>query len=143
MRLFGEKGLKWWQIVENCNDSTHFVYQLPQMNSCENSLTLNLFNEKKFPSMLKGFAVKGVIGMYITIIVVFSRLIRHSLINFSTVNVIVEEIPNVDKILNLIQDIYLVREAGEFSLEEDLVAKLFFLYRSPETLIRYTKPHEN
>lgn len=80
--------------------------------------------------------------MYITIIVVFSRLIRHAIINFSTVNVIVEELPNVDKILNLLHNIYIVREAGEFSLEEDLVAKLYFLYRSPETLIRFTKPHD-
>ena len=80
--------------------------------------------------------------MYITIIVVFSRLIRHAIINFSTVNMIVEELPNVDNILKLLKNIYIVREAGEFSLEEDLVAKLYFLYRSPETLIRFTKPHD-
>lgn len=65
------------------------------------------------------------------------------IINFSTVNIIVEELANVDKILNLINNIYMVREAGEFALEEDLVAKLYFLYRSPETLIRFTKHHEN
>jgi piezo-type mechanosensitive ion channel component 1/2 len=81
--------------------------------------------------------------MYITIIFVLSRFIRSHVVNFSTVNIIVEELPNVDKILSLIQNIYVVREAGEFLLEEDLVAKLYFLYRSPETLIRYTKPHEN
>jgi hypothetical protein len=54
----------------------------------------------------------------------------------------VEELANVDKILHLIQNIYMVREAGEFAIEEDLVAKLYFLYRSPETLIRFTKHHE-
>lgn len=56
---------------------------------------------------------------------------------------IVEELPNPDKILNLCRNIYMVREAKQYSLEEDLVAKLFFLYRSPETLIKWTKYKES
>lgn len=36
-------------------------------------------------------------------------------------------------------DIYLVRESGELDLEEDLFAKLVFLYRSPETMIEWTR----
>jgi len=44
------------------------------------------------------------------------------------------------KILQLCLDIYLVRESGELALEEDLFAKLIFLYRSPETLIKWTRP---
>jgi len=43
-------------------------------------------------------------------------------------------------LLQLCLDIYLVREIGEFDLEEDLFAKLIFLYRSPETLIKWTQP---
>ena len=81
--------------------------------------------------------------MYITILVVIWKLLRMLLVRFSTVNIMVEELANVDKILNLVHNIYVVREVEEFALEEDLVAKLFFLYRSPETLIRFTKPHEN
>jgi hypothetical protein len=47
-----------------------------------------------------------------------------------------------DYLLQLCLDIYLVRESGELDLEEDLFAKLIFLYRSPETLIKWTRPRE-
>lgn len=35
-----------------------------------------------------------------------------------------------------------MRESLEFALEEDLFAKLIFLYRSPETMIRWTRTKE-
>lgn len=47
-----------------------------------------------------------------------------------------DDLPYVDRILRLCLDVYLVRESGDLCLEEDLFAKLIFLYRSPETLIR-------
>lgn len=50
-----------------------------------------------------------------------------------------EDLPYVDRILQLCCDIYLAREQGDFNLEEDLYAKLIFLYRSPETMIRWTR----
>jgi hypothetical protein len=49
------------------------------------------------------------------------------------------ELPNVERIWHLLRDIYLVRECNHLRMEEELFAKLLFLYRSPETLIRFTK----
>lgn len=50
-----------------------------------------------------------------------------------------QELPCVDNILNLCLDIYMVRESQDYRMEEYLFSKLIFLYRSPETLIKWTK----
>jgi hypothetical protein len=53
------------------------------------------------------------------------------------------ELPYIDNVLQLCLDLYLVREMGEFRLEEDLYAKLIFFYRSAETRVKWTRmpPH--
>jgi hypothetical protein len=53
------------------------------------------------------------------------------------------ELPSVDRLWHLLRDIYLVREHTVLLIEEQLFAKLIFLYRSPETLIRFTKSKVN
>lgn len=70
-----------------------------------------------------------------------SRFFR-GLFSGTSSNIMYSELPYVDRILQLCLDIYLVRESMEFALEEDLFAKLIFLYRSPETMIRWTRPAE-
>ena len=83
----------------------------------------------------------SILGLYTTFVFLVSRLIR-SLFDDVSFKVIYTQMPNVDKVLQLCLDIYLVRESREFTLEEDLYAKLLFLYRSPETLIKWTKQVE-
>ena len=79
-----------------------------------------------------------IIGLYISFVLVVGRLVR-LIFQDTSFTVMFTEFPNVDYILKLCQDIYTVREGGEMELEEDLTAKLLFLYRSPETLIQFTK----
>ncbi|KAH8312576.1 hypothetical protein KR044_011542, partial [Drosophila immigrans] len=79
-----------------------------------------------------------IIGLYTTCVYVVSRLIR-SLIANNHRRIMFEDLPYVDRILRLCNDIYLVRETKEYRLEEDLYGKLLFLYRSPETLIKWTR----
>lgn len=68
-----------------------------------------------------------------------SRVIR-GIFAEGSAKIMFDDLPYVDRILQLCLDIYLVRESQEFALEEDLFAKLIFLYRSPETMIKWTRP---
>lgn len=91
---------------------------------------------------ISSFFVHSIIGLYTTLVFVASRMIRGF---FSEIcfKIMFDDMPNVDRILQLCLDIYLVREARELCLEEDLFAKLVFLFRSPETLIKWTRPKED
>lgn len=80
----------------------------------------------------------SIIGLYVSLVFVIGRFVR---LFFSGVSyrIMFDELPNVDKILQLCLDIYMVRESRDLVLEEELFAKLLFLFRSPEMLVRYTK----
>lgn len=77
-----------------------------------------------------------------SLVLVIGRFVRMMFSGISY-TIMFDELPNVDRILKLVLDIYLVRESGEMELEEDLTARLFFLYRSPETLIKVTKDKQD
>ncbi|XP_071494350.1 piezo-type mechanosensitive ion channel component 2-like isoform X1 [Diadema antillarum] len=108
--------------------------------SGENDTDIRLltFNERVASELLAPLSSYGIIGLYVSLVLVIGRFVR---MYFSGVSyqIMFNELPNVDRILKLCLDIYLVRESGEMELEEDLTAKLIFLYRSPETIIKVTK----
>ncbi|KFB42311.1 AGAP009276-PA-like protein [Anopheles sinensis] len=137
-RLQNENNITWWEVQENCSDS-QFFNQLPYAD-CENYLVMYMFNDKIFPSTISSIAAGGIIGIYSTMILVFSRMLRTSIFSGASSKIMFEDLPYVDRVVQLCLDIYLVRESCEFTLEEDLFAKLIFLYRSPETMIKWTRP---
>ncbi|XP_032583387.1 piezo-type mechanosensitive ion channel component isoform X8 [Drosophila sechellia] len=132
----------WWEIRDYCNDTFYnetlskFAY-----NNCTSGIVMYTFNDKKFPSTFSFLTAGGIIGLYTTFVLLASRFMK-SFIGGQNRKIMFEDLPYVDRVLQLCLDIYLVREALEFALEEDLFAKLLFLYRSPETLIKWTRPKE-
>ncbi|XP_049822868.1 piezo-type mechanosensitive ion channel component isoform X3 [Aethina tumida] len=132
---------EWWQIHETCHDTNYnlSLSKLPY-HDC-GQIILYTFNDKIFPSTLNLITGGGIIGLYTTLVFVASRVLR-GFFNEQCFKIMFEDMPNVDRVLQLCFDIYLVREAREFTLEEDLFAKLVFLYRSPETMIKWTRPKE-
>lgn len=94
---------------------------------------LSQWNYKPFFNIIDG--IFRIFGLYTTAVILVSSFIK-KMVSDMAPKIMFEDLPYVDRILRLCLDIYLVRESGDLCLEEDLFAKLVFLYRSPETLIR-------
>uniref|UniRef100_A0A8C7KYL6 Piezo type mechanosensitive ion channel component 2 n=1 Tax=Oncorhynchus kisutch TaxID=8019 RepID=A0A8C7KYL6_ONCKI len=104
----------------------------------EAGLQLYVFSDKVSPPSLGFLAGYGIMGLYASVVLVIGKFVREFFSGISH-SIMFEELPAVDRILKLCTDIFLVRETGELELEEDLYAKLIFLYRSPETMIKWTR----
>ncbi|XP_051943825.1 piezo-type mechanosensitive ion channel component 2 [Hippocampus zosterae] len=104
----------------------------------DDCLELYVFSDQVSPPSLGFLAGYGIMGLYASVVLVIGKFVREFFSGISH-TIMFEELPNVDRILKLCTDIFLVRETGELDLEEDMYAKLIFLYRSPETMIKWTR----
>lgn len=139
MRLERYGNSMYWRVRESCSIRDPLL-PVP-LNDC-NMLVMYTFNDKLFPETLNFISGSGIIGLYTTFVFLASRVLRGFFSGIYT-KIMFDDLPNVDRVLQLCLDIYLVREALELSLEEDLFAKLVFLYRSPETMIKWSRPKDD
>ncbi|XP_041980305.1 piezo-type mechanosensitive ion channel component isoform X3 [Aricia agestis] len=139
LRLEREGKDMYWRVEESCEPPDTRLASIPK-NDC-NMLVMYTFNDKLFPETLNFISGGGIIGLYTTFVFLASRMLRGFFSGIYT-KIMFDDLPNVDRVLQLCLDIYLVREALELSLEEDLFAKLVFLYRSPETMIKWSRPKD-
>ncbi|XP_044149386.1 piezo-type mechanosensitive ion channel component 2 isoform X4 [Bufo gargarizans] len=123
----GDFAREWWVLN-----------QVNKHSSSNTGLELYVFSDKVSPPSLGFLAGYGIMGLYASVVLVIGKFVREFFSGISH-SIMFEELPNVDRILKLCTDIFLVRETGELELEEDLYAKLIFLYRSPETMIKWTR----
>ncbi|XP_064561906.1 piezo-type mechanosensitive ion channel component 2 isoform X4 [Zonotrichia leucophrys gambelii] len=141
------KDCKWENItvslVKNASEEWWVLNQLGKRHKTPHeSLELFIFSDKVSPPSLGFLAGYGIMGLYASVVLVIGKFVREFFSGISH-SIMFEELPNVDRILKLCTDIFLVRETGELELEEDLYAKLIFLYRSPETMIKWTREKTN
>ncbi|XP_037894241.1 piezo-type mechanosensitive ion channel component isoform X3 [Glossina fuscipes] len=134
---------QWWEISDWCgdDDDTVILEQWPSFD-CTSGVTIYTFNDKKFPSALTFLTAGGIIGLYTSIVIVASQFLK-TILGGASLRIKFEDMPYVDRVLQLCLDVYLVREAKEFMLEEDVYAKLMFLFRSPETMVKVTRPRDD
>uniref|UniRef100_A0A665UHE3 Uncharacterized protein n=1 Tax=Echeneis naucrates TaxID=173247 RepID=A0A665UHE3_ECHNA len=122
---------QWW-VVEEC----HPVLTSSK-HKCQN-IEIVVFSDKVSPASLGFLAGHGIVGLYMSVVLVIGKFVREFFNGISR-SIMFEELPCVDRVLKLCTDIFVVRETGEMELEETLFEKLIFLYRSPETMIKMTR----
>uniref|UniRef100_A0A8D2NL95 Piezo type mechanosensitive ion channel component 2 n=1 Tax=Zonotrichia albicollis TaxID=44394 RepID=A0A8D2NL95_ZONAL len=136
-------GAPQFSLVKNASEEWWVLNQLGKRHKTPHeSLELFIFSDKVSPPSLGFLAGYGIMGLYASVVLVIGKFVREFFSGISH-SIMFEELPNVDRILKLCTDIFLVRETGELELEEDLYAKLIFLYRSPETMIKWTREKTN
>lgn len=77
--------------------------------------------------------------MYVSFVLVVFKFIRVSFVSGRTLYIHLEEAPDVDYLLQTIDDMYLAREMKDFWLEEEIFAKLLFILRCPDVLFYVTR----
>ncbi|XP_040908244.1 piezo-type mechanosensitive ion channel component 2 [Toxotes jaculatrix] len=127
-----EKDADQWWVVEECSQVL-----TPSEHKCH-SIEIVVFSDKVSPSSLGFLAGHGIVGLYMSVVLVIGKFVREFFNGISR-SIMFEELPCVDRVLKLCTDIFVVRETGEMELEETLFEKLIFLYRSPETMIKMTR----
>ncbi|XP_071067930.1 piezo-type mechanosensitive ion channel component 2-like [Dasypus novemcinctus] len=127
----GSPPAEWWMVQEWRPDCD-------QHRGCSRDLELVVYSDKVSPPSLGFLAGYGIVGLYVSVVMVVAKFIREHFLGISR-SIMFDELPSVDRVLRLCSDIFLVRELGELELEQQLFAKLVFLYRSPETMIKWTR----
>ena len=73
-----------------------------------------------------------------SVVLVISKFVRNY-VNSLALDIMVDQIPYPDRLLELCDDIFNVREAKNFVLEEVLVGRLIYIFRSPQRLLEITE----
>ncbi|XP_051909940.1 piezo-type mechanosensitive ion channel component 2-like [Hippocampus zosterae] len=129
---------EWWIVDQPSSGLVRLGASAATDAGREAGLQIFVFSDKVSPPSLGFLAGYGIMGLYASVVLVIGKFVREFFSGISH-SIMFEELPCVDRILKLCTDIFLVRETGELELEEELYAKLIFLYRSPETLIKWTR----
>ena len=79
-----------------------------------------------------------IITLYVSVVLVIGRFIRTCIADLPY-RLAVDVILNPDPLIRLCHDIDIVREREDLKLEEILVGKLFYIFRSSEKIVRITE----
>eukprot|EP00102_Acyrthosiphon_pisum_P024176 XP_016661386.1 PREDICTED: piezo-type mechanosensitive ion channel component 2-like [Acyrthosiphon pisum] len=145
----------WWDLVEICpsnDEKTSYLRKLPYSSCADIDIILSTTNNSymntiyniyvfsdRYSSTIQFLDDKGISGLYTIIIVYVGYKLAFDIFRSFKFKLGYTETPYPDRILQLCYEIYVVRFFKEYEMEEDLYAMLIYLFRSPETLIRYTR----
>lgn len=117
----GENYHMWWELGGKKGENVVICFSDP--------VTLKIFDI---------FVQYGVLGLYSVFVLMIGNIFKGLYAGLFR-RIQLGQLHQVDKLHQLLNDIRLVRQLGEMNLEEDLFGKLIYIYKSPETMIKFTK----
>lgn len=82
----------------------------------------------------------SIVRLYVSVVTVVAKFVREYSLGIAH-SIRYDQLPHVDHVLGLCTHVFLAHhELGELQLEQDLFATLIFLCRSPDPMVRWTRP---
>lgn len=98
---------------------------------------LVIYNDTVMSTVLSAVMSMSVIGVYVTIVYAVGRFLRIIFDRYSE-RVIYEELPETQKLSEIIEGIFIAQLEGDMVNEKRLYDLLIMVYRSPELMIKMT-----
>ena len=117
----------------------HPLFSLPPLPSSPVFFSLPPIPSSPASLPLPPLSLHSIIGLYVSVL---GSVSSQSVLTDLPQNLLVDAILDPDYLLNLYDDIILVREAKELVMEEVLVGKLFYIFRSPKKLVELTEEEQ-
>ena len=96
-----------------------------------------IYSDSVINSMFASALSMSVIALYITVIYTLGKVLRALFERFSE-QVIYEELPNTEKLREIIEGIQIAQLKGNFKTEKNLYDLFILVYRSPELMLKMT-----
>ena len=96
-----------------------------------------IYNDMVMSAAFSAIMTMSVIGVYVTLVYAVGRFLRIIFDRYSQ-RVIYEELPETQKLSEIIEGIFIAQLEGDMVNEKRLYDLLIMVYRSPELMIKMT-----
>jgi len=126
--------LAWTASQQNSSTSCQYLFRNP------GPVLLTLSTEVPSDILTRQIVTVGIVGLYLGVVLAIGRLLRGAVSNLVQ-RILYDDMPNVEYIEHLCEDVFTARKYGNLRLEEELYKELITLYRDPQRLIEVTRKH--
>ncbi|CAH1993221.1 unnamed protein product [Acanthoscelides obtectus] len=139
----GHSGI-WWQVREDADDANYieFLQKMPYGSITEDTLVIFSFTDRVVKDIFKTITGGSIITFYSVFLFVVHGWSRQ--IIFDRVAMVwLYEVPQADILYSMCKEVFMCREYHMWELEEIAVGRVFFMIRSGETTLKFSRFHGN
>jgi len=125
--------IRWWSLRQTPQSNTPWL--------SNTGIQLVTISAEAPHGLAATFAAGGLLGLYVGLVLSVGRFLR-MWVNSLVSRIYLDDMPNVEKLMKMCEDIFIARQCGDLLLEEYLYRELIDLFRAPARLVEITKKTE-